>query len=141
MKQKLSRLAVASGIAVTLLACSDSVTSPKGPVPLGAWGNAESGLGASLLTVTGTGATLQQTCAHGTIAQPIVLDANGHFDVAGEYELTAGPTELPRPARYTGSVSGQTMTLTVTQTDPNTTVGPFVLRLGERPSFGACPIV
>ncbi len=140
MKFTLSRLPI--GLVILFLACSETVTGPKpGSVPLGAWGNSESGLGASRLTVTGAGGTLHQTCADGTISQPIVLDAGGRFDVAGEYAVTVGPTQNSQRARYTGSVSGQTMMLTVTETSSGATFGPFTLRSGEQPSLAPCPIV
>jgi hypothetical protein len=64
------------------------------------------------------GATLEFDCATGTIREPIVLDANGHFDVAGSYNREGpGPVrqdvQTDSSARYSGTVTGETMTLAV----------------------------
>ncbi len=120
--------------------------APIGPairlLQSGSWGSPQStGLDNHLLTVTSTGATLDQECAHGTISQAIVLNATGHFDVAGQYSIQAGPSTPPRPARFAGTVNGQTMTLTVTMTETNQTFGPFTLTFGQQPRIGYCPIV
>ncbi len=63
-------------------------------------------------------ATLEFDCATGTIREPIVLDANGHFDVAGSYNREGpGPVrqgvQTDSSARYSGTVTGETMTLAV----------------------------
>jgi hypothetical protein len=73
--------------------------------------------------------------AHGSIDQPFKVDANGHFDLAGTHvPEEPGPIRedqppVVHPARYTGTTDGRTMTLTVTQTDSNQTLGPSTLTL------------
>lgn len=69
-------------------------------------------------------------CAEATIPK-LTLDANGHFDVSGTIigkgtGLTDGPV-VP-VAQFTGSVTGNTMTLTVTNTSG--VWGRFTLKLG-----------
>ena len=64
------------------------------------------------------GATLEFDCATGTIREPIVLDSAGHFDVAGSYNREGpGPVrqgvQTDSSARYSGTVTGETMTLAV----------------------------
>src|SRR2546426_852786 len=92
-------------LAVALLAAGACSSSDR-QVATGRWGghNAE-------LTVTSAGATARFKCAAtGTIGQRLVVDAGGAFDVPGSFEtpvINAGV----QSARYTGSVSGSTMTL------------------------------
>jgi len=57
-------------------------------------------------------------CGHGVFPQPVVR-ADGTFDVDGTYRVEAGPisnTPSP-PAKFSGVVRGQTLTLTVTPSD------------------------
>ena len=121
------------GVLLLTLCCDGGPpTSPGGTVPLGIWGGVD-----IALTVTATGATLQQVCADGTISQPMTLDASGHFDVPGTYDVTAGPT-FRHPARYTGTTDGHTMTLTIVQTDNGQMVGPFTLTFGRVTNIPPC---
>jgi hypothetical protein len=108
----------------------------------GSWGSAQSsGLDNRLLTVTAAGATLQSECANGVIEGTVLVDSLGRFDVAGSYQIQAGPVGLPRPARFIGSAIGGTMTLVVLLTDDSQTVGPFTLTFGQAPRIGYCPIL
>jgi len=64
------------------------------------------------------GATLEFDCGTGTIREPILLDSAGHFDVAGSYNREGpGPVrqgvQTDSSARYSGTVTGDTMTLAV----------------------------
>jgi hypothetical protein len=129
-------------VAIVLAACSNSssVTGPKdGKVRPGIWGGDHVGV-----TVTETGSTLEYDCAAGTIDQPFVLDAAGRFDLVGTHVRGhGGPTRIDEqpdrhPARYTGTVDGGTMTLTVTMTDLNQTVGTFSLTVGASPRIVRC---
>lgn len=109
----------------------------------GMWG----GKGISL-QVTDAGATIEYDCAHGAIKQPLALDAHGKFDLKGEYVAESGGPERfgtpsdnksnARPARYTGTVSGAEMTLTVTLTDTQEEVGTFTLAHGTTPRIVKC---
>ena len=101
-------------------------------ISLGAWG----GDHVSLL-VTGTGGTLEYDCAHGTIDEPFATDSAGRFQLAGTHTREhGGPIrrgEKPdrHPARYSGAVAADTMTLTVTLTDSNEVLGTFGLTRGR----------
>src|SRR3989449_6801898 len=53
------------------------------------------------------------------------------------YPVARGPDH---PARFTGSVDRNVMTLTVTLTDTAVTLGPVRLELGKEPQMGPCPI-
>lgn len=104
----------------------------------GVWG----GTGIAV-TVTASGATVEFDCAHGTIAQPVVLDASGRFSANGTYvqehggPIAPGP-EDSHPAVYRGTVQGSTMTLTVTLSDTAQTVGTFTAVHGASPRIVKC---
>jgi hypothetical protein len=96
-----------------------------------------------VIEVTGAGATVEFDCAHGTIDAPLTLDAAARFDVTGSFTReSGGPTreDPPRavPARYTGSLKGPTLTVTVVLTESKDTVGVFTLERGARPRLFKC---
>jgi hypothetical protein len=125
------------------------VVAPRTPIGppiqllrIGGWGSRQSsGLDNRLLTVTRTGATLRSECSNGVIEEAILLDATGHFDVLGTYQIQAGPVGLPHPARYVGFATGETLTITVMLAEDNQTFGPFTLTFDQVPQIGYCPIV
>jgi hypothetical protein len=94
-----------------------------------------------LVQVTDDGATVEYDCAHGTIER---LEFKGDgFEARGTHTFESfGPTragdESARPARYTGRVSGDEMTLTVTLTDTLQEVGTFSLARGRRVRIVKC---
>ncbi len=108
-------------------------------VQAGMWGGKHVGL-----EVTADGAIVQYDCANGTINQPITPDKDGRFDVKGTHVTERpGPARIGRedkgqPARYTGSVNETGMTLTVTLTGTNETVGTFTLKHGVFPQIVKC---
>jgi hypothetical protein len=84
-------------------------------VPTGAWGGEH-----VRLTVTDTGGTIEFDCAHGSLDEPLTLDANGRFDVSGRLIQEGGPTQkdessVARPARFSGESGAERMSLQVTQ--------------------------
>ncbi len=87
------------------------------------------------ITIGAASSILEYDCAHGSIDQPFKVDANGHFDLVGTHvpeapgPIREDPPPVVHPARYTGTMDGKTMTLTVTQTDTNQVVGPSILVL------------
>jgi hypothetical protein len=105
----------------------------------GVWGGAS-----VMMEITDAGAAITYDCAHGTIEQRIELDGEGRFEVRGTHTRErGGPTrsgETPdrHPARYTGRVDGKIMTLVVTLTDAEETIGTFSLTFGERPELHRC---
>ena len=72
------------------------------------------------LEVADGGANIEYDCAQSTIDEPIILDAEGNFDVKGKFSPQhAGPIRRDEEdnsyaVRYTGKAKGAEMTLTVT---------------------------
>jgi hypothetical protein len=123
-----------------------SATSPKplpldGLLPLGTWGGDSAGL-----IVSDSAAHVHIACTFGDVPGRIPFGAQGQFDVAGSYVLRAYPITVgpSLPARFTGRLEGTTvvMTVTVADTVEHRTVvrGPVVVRLGDAPRLGPCPI-
>lgn len=111
-----------------------------GTVATGVWGGEH-----IRLQVTDNGASLEYDCAHGTIDQPLKLDAEGRFEVKGTHTRErGGPVrrdERPdnQPARYTGRVEGQTMTLKVLLIDsPSATAETYTLTQGAAGRLMKC---
>ncbi|HEV2762221.1 MAG TPA: hypothetical protein VGV38_04435 [Pyrinomonadaceae bacterium] len=107
------------------------------------------------LDVEAGGARVEFDCAHGTLEGPFTLDAERRFDVRGTFTRErGGPTLVPEgtadgqvppdagaetvPARYTGRVTGKTLTLTVTALDSGQTLGTFTLAHGRPPVLTKC---
>ena len=96
------------------------------------------------LQVTENGAEIEYDCAQGTMSQPPVAGAGGRFDIKGTHRAEhAGPIRRDeesndRPARYTGKIVGDQMTLTVTLTDKSETFGNFTLMRGSEGKVFKC---
>ena len=86
-------------------------------VAKGAWGGPH-----IRLSVTDEGAEVEFDCAHGRFG-PVVPDAQGRFSVEGTLvpehggPVRPGAKERSLPARYSGRVEGDRMTLTVSTAD------------------------
>jgi hypothetical protein len=130
---KLAALALA---AVTLRTC-DPVLGPRRPLIKGTWGGENAGL-----IATDSSAHVHIGCTVGDTKAAIVTAPDGSFDVSGSYNITAFPVYRgpDHPARFTGTVTGRVMTLTVALTDTAVTLGPVQLTFGEEPRMGPCPI-
>ena len=92
------------------------------------------------MDVTNSGARFEYDCAHGMINEPILLDREGRFDVRGKYvKEPGGPIRANEnssfAARYTGTVTGEEMTLTVILIDTGESVGTFTVTHGKKPRF------
>jgi hypothetical protein len=125
--------------AVLLVACSSggSVSAGKlDKVPAGDWGGQH-----VVLKVNDTGASVEFDCARGSLGGPLALDADGRFDVAGTLVREGGPVvpgrEDVQDVRYKGRTDGRTMELEVVRPDGER-IGPYQLRLGERPRLFKC---
>ena len=105
-------------------------------VAAGAWGGPH-----ILLDVTETGARVEFDCAHGTLAEPLILK-DGRFDVAGTFvrerggPIREGQQEKGVPARYKGELDGKRMTLTLSFAD--TDEETFTLTHGQAPRLVKC---
>ena len=132
-----TKLAAAFAAATMLLGPCDP-TGLRHPKDLiGTWGGENAALMAD-----DTSAHIHIGCTYGNIHQQLILDASGRFDLPGEQNITAHPVDrgILHPARFSGRVSGGTMTLTVTLTDTTVTLGPVRLAFGKEPRMGPCPI-
>jgi hypothetical protein len=123
-----------------------SAVPTAGTVAQGQWGG--KGIG---LWIDGKSIRLDYDCANGTInGSSIPLNADGSFKVEGYYTPEHGGSEqveVPHTALYTGTVKGNTMTLTVnvsnsSVTNPSATgeqvYGPFTLTLNTQPDIHKC---
>lgn len=107
-------------------------------LPAGAWGGMHVGL-----EVTEEGASLDFDCARGEINQAITLDSNGRFDVQGTFTREGpGPIRAGKDygsaARYSGSVSGDTMTLTVAPANSSASNSTYTLTRGKAGRIWKC---
>lgn len=107
------------------LACS----SPTAPAALGAWGGTEASL-----VLTTAGGTVSYACGAGTIDSAWTLSDAGELVASGQHYFGGGPVppqgHPAHPARYSGQVRGDGLTLTVTLTDLDQVLGPFHLVRG-----------
>ncbi len=89
------------------------------------------------LELTAEGATLEFDCASGTIALPLTVDAQGNFKVKGTFTRERpGPVMRDNPntaanATYTGTITGNTMRLSITTGSQNESIGDYVLVRGQ----------
>lgn len=124
--------------AVALVACAESRTSPPAVVT-GGWGGDHAGL-----VATPDSGTMEYDCAVGRITEPLRPDADGAFTAIGTHTPGhGGPMRIDevlprRPARYTGRVAGDKMTLTVVMTDSAVAVGTFALVRGRSARVFKC---
>jgi len=128
-------LALAAG---AMLACADARTAPPSLIT-GEWGGDHAGL----VAMPDSG-TMEYDCAAGRITQPLRPLADGSVLALGTHTPGhGGPVRIDevlprRPARYTGRVDGDRLTLTVVMTDSNATVGTFELFRGRSPHVFKC---
>ena len=111
----------------------------SGRVPSGRWGGQHINL-----EVSANSAAIEYDCAHGAIQGPLDIDAQGRFKLKGTHTIERGgpvrkdESASTRPALYTGSIEGETMTLTVTLSDNNEEVGTFKLVKGQTGRIFKC---
>jgi len=116
-------------LAVVFVACGGQALAA---VTEGTWGGQH-----LVLELESSGATLQFDCAHGSFDGALTLDAKGHFERTGVFvRQHGGPVrkdevEDARPARFTGSVDGDTMKITVTLVDGSLPAQEYTLKLGS----------
>jgi hypothetical protein len=120
-----------------LLQASTQYAADASGLATGVWG----GQGIAL-KVSAKGADVEFDCAHGQIAQPITLDKHGDFEVAGTFTSEHGgpmrrdETLQLAPARYSGHVDGDTMSLTVSPDKRQ--VGSYTLTRGSPGHITRC---
>lgn len=113
---------------------------PSSTLAVGTWGGNH-----AIMGVTAGGVHIEFDCAHAEIAGPISI-SNGRIDVMGTYfQEHGGPTyagddQNGVPAHFTGTITGNIVTLTVAippgptanAGSVNTTFGPYTMTLGVR---------
>lgn len=120
----------ATALLVTLTAATCNPVETTGDIR-GPWGGEH-----IALLVNDTGSTIEYDCASGSIAGAIRPGDDGRFENAGTHiRGHGGPSregEIPdaHPARYTGRIEGNMMTLTVREADTGTEIGTFKLERG-----------
>jgi hypothetical protein len=121
---------------VGLLLMSLTAKKPQ-RIATGVWG------GQHIHVKVGTNsATIEYDCASGVIDGPLVVDTNGNFKLRGTHRLERGgpvrSDEEPRkiPATYTGSIKGNTMTLTLKLADSDEET--FTLERGKNGDLFRC---
>jgi hypothetical protein len=115
-------------LSAALFGCASSPTASS-PIALsGLWGGEH-----VTLTVNDASSHLEFDCAHGDIPSALKPGADKTFTVPGTFVREhGGPIREDenvdaRPAMYIGSVTGQTMQLTIRLTDPDSLIGTFTL--------------
>ena len=100
--------------------------SPQGNALVGDFGHqdpAPASYDGATIHATSTGATLDFQCMHAD-ASALVVDASGAFEGEGTLSTTGGVLTSYPGAKFTGTVSGDTLTLTATwQTTVTTSTG------------------
>ncbi|HEX2722786.1 MAG TPA: hypothetical protein VHM24_07705 [Gemmatimonadaceae bacterium] len=121
---------------VVLLACHAGPSDPITEIE-GTWGGNNAGLIAE-----DTVAHVHIGCTLGYAKGPIRPNADGLFETTGTYNVDAYPIDrgIIHPARFSGRVTGKTMTLTVVLRDDGRVLGPVTLTFGKEPQMGPCPI-
>jgi hypothetical protein len=102
-------------LVVLLLAVSVSAKIQKMQrIATGLWGGQHISI-----NVGSKSATIEYDCASGVINGPLVVDADGRFNLRGTHRMErGGPVRADdnppqHPATYTGTIKGNTMTLTL----------------------------
>jgi len=116
-------------LTLALLSVALACFSPTAPEALGTWGGQEASL-----VLTTSGGQVAYACGAGTIDSAWTISRAGQFAASGQHFFGGGPVppqgRPPHPAHYSGQVQGNDLTLTVTLTDLNQTLGPFHLVRG-----------
>lgn len=87
-------------------------------------------------------ATIEYDCATGVIDGPLVVNDNGHFNLRGTHRaehggpIRADETSSGQPATYTGTIEGNTMTLTLKVGDSEAET--FTLEKGKEGDLFKC---
>ncbi len=128
-------------LCLVALAAPTPTPSPRKAVAPGEWGGAH-----ARMQVTPEETRVQLDCARGVITGPLEVDKRtGRLDSSGSVvredngpgaETDAGEGE---PARFSGTLAGKTLTLTVTLVGPAQEFGTFKLTLGKAGRLGKCP--
>jgi hypothetical protein len=129
--------------ASTIVPAPEASPSPSArqPIAAGAWGGQH-----AQVQVTPEETRVELECIRGLISGPLEVDRKtGRVDTSGSVirpgsdpslETDAG---LGEPARFSGKLTGKTLTLTVTLVGPAQDLGTFKLTQGRPGRLGKCP--
>ena len=127
---------LALALALAAGACARSV-EPRNASIAGAWGSTQASL-----AVTDSGARLlisYGSCfgSYATVTGGIPTPT---FDLVGTYTQLTGayPGKLDYAARFSGTLYGDTMTLSVSVPALQQTLGPYTLARGDSTTWSAC---
>jgi hypothetical protein len=101
-------------VSVVLFILVAAKTQNMQRIPTGVWGGQHINI-----EVGEKSATIEYDCASGVINGPLSVDANGNFKLRGTHRIErGGPIRADddskgQPATYTGTIKGNTMTLTL----------------------------
>jgi hypothetical protein len=132
---------LAGAVLLTVAACAASPASPsgvQGGVLDGSWG----GVGIRI-DATASGVQIEFDCAHATLA-PLLVDGENRFDVDGILVLERGgpvrqgEPERAAPARYSGRLDYDTLTMVVTLTETAEAGERFSATRGAAPRLRKC---
>lgn len=123
---------------VLLMSLPVSAELKKRRLATGVWGGQHISF-----AVSSKGAKIEFDCPHATIAQSIVLDQSGRFNISGkQFQERGGPVRQGEPAGYpvvfSGEVKGKTMTLTLRNSATRAEIGTFTLVHGAQPKLFKC---
>lgn len=114
-------------ILMSLIGCNEDSVHPATQIE-GIWGTQH-----IILVADKAGGVLEYDCAHGTIDQPLIPNADGSFFFRGTHTWEeGGPIHIDQKldkqsARYYGSVSGNTLKLTIILVVDDQILGPYTL--------------
>ena len=129
-------------MSAAMISSNDSVNKKRRPqryIPLGTWGGQH-----IRMVVTEEGASIEYDCAQGSIVGRLTLDDERKFNAKGSHmregpgPIRLGAPSASRPARFSGQVTGDEMSLTVTLTDEKESIGDFTLRRGSEGRLRKC---
>jgi hypothetical protein len=116
-----------------------AMSQQQNRVAAGNWGGQN-----AHLEVSEGGAQIRFSCAHGSVEEPLTLDAEGRFNAKGLFVAESmGPTYEGNPPKsraavYSGVVRDKKMTLTVTVTGDKDESGTYELTQGESGHVHRC---
>ena len=126
---------------LVLLISSGAASRPRKMqrLPTGSWGGPH-----IQMVVETQSAAIEYDCANGKIDGPLTFDSKGRFTWRGMHNREHfGPIRMnqkpdSRPALYSGSVKGNTMTLTVKFADTNEVLETYTLTRGSSGRVHKC---
>lgn len=123
--------------------CGGGSSSINRSAPLGKWGGTQNGQSVSsdpvTMQLTSTQVQFQAPCqATISINQPLAVDSSGHFTMSVVAALDPGAQHIP--IQFSGTVVNGVMTVTLTNTSNNLSIGTYTLQYGRQvPSYtGYC---